>query len=94
MYFITMIQIKNNEEEDRRCVGYFDNFNEAEHVIINNICDLNETIYNYGLIENIKSGLYQYDENPIWYKFDEKSNKYFKCDRPKGFENYTGFAIG
>ena len=55
MYFITMIQIKNNKEEDRRCVGYFDNFNEAEHVIINNICDLNETIYNYGLIENIKS---------------------------------------
>ena len=36
MYFITMIQIKNNEEEDRRCVGYFDNFNEAVDYLRNN----------------------------------------------------------
>lgn len=94
MYFITMIQIKNNEEEDRRCVGYVSDLDLAKEIIENNKYDLNETIYNYALIENIPEGIYQYDMNPLWFKFNELDEKYELCEIPKCCKNNVGFSIG
>ncbi len=94
MYFLTTLQIKNENLINSRCVGYFKNFKDAEDVIINNIADLNETIYNYAIIENIPEGLYKYDQNAKWYKFDELNETYESCNIPDGFKHIVGLSIG
>ena len=91
MYIITTIQIKNNQIQDTRCVGYVSDLDLAKEIIENNKYDLNETIYNYALIENIPEGIYQYDMNPLWFKFNELEGKYIECNKPK---NWAGFALG
>lgn len=94
MYFITMIEIKNGEINDTRCVGYVASLDKAKEILENNECDICETCYNYATIENIPEGIYQYDTSPIWFKFNELEEKYIECNKPEESKNWTGFAIG
>lgn len=41
-----------------RSVGIFETFEEAEKVVVNNVGDICETIYDYALIQEIGFGLY------------------------------------
>lgn len=93
MYFITTVDAK---DEDTRCVGYFQTFEEAENAVKNNACDIWETCYNYAVIENIPCGLYQYDFHPTWYKYHKLTNEYVKCEQPDFVKSISGvgFAIG
>lgn len=92
MYFITTIDSKDG---DTRCVGYYSTFEKAEKAILNNACDIWETCYNYCVIENIKEGLYQYDQEPIWYEWNKIKEQYEKIEeKPEGYERMVGFAIG
>lgn len=92
MYFITSISKKHGN----RCVGYVWSLEEAIKIVENNQCDLWEAgYYPYIVIENIKEGLYQYDQNPLWFKFNEDKNIYEKSERPDFIESYlVGFGIG
>lgn len=98
MYFITTLQIQNKLDNlvlgDKRCIGYFETFDEAENIVLNNIGDIEETIYNYCVIENIPAGLYQYDQNAKWYKFNNVEEVYEPCEKPKELKHYVGFGIG
>ena len=92
MYFITIIDSKDN---DKRCVGYFDTFEKAEEAVLDNACDINETCYDYCVIENVPEGLYQYDFKPTWYKWNDLDEVYEKIDYvPEPFKNIIGFCIG
>ena len=94
MYFITTLE---RDFEGTRCVGYFSKLEDAVEAVINNYYDLNEAgYYPYAVIENIPEGIYHYDENPIWFKYDKNTNKYIQIDqRPVGIEEYMiGFGIG
>lgn len=92
MYFITTISKKNGN----RCVGYYANEQDAIDAVTCNACDLNEAgYYPYAIIENVKEGLYQYDQSPIWFKYNEDTEEYEKSDRPDFIpSNYVGFGIG
>lgn len=94
MYFITTIQEKNDEIIGQRCVGYVDTYEDAEEIVESNAYDICETIYNYAVIEEIPSGIYQYDVNAKWFKYNELEEKYEKCDKPDFVKNLVGFAIG
>lgn len=94
MYFITTIQLKDGEQKDSRCIGYFKQFEEAEYIVLNNVGDIEETIYNYCVIENIPEGIYQYDQNAKWYKFNDLDEVYKPCKKPKELNHFVGFGIG
>ena len=94
MYFITTIQEKNDKIIDQRCVGYYDTYDEAEELLMANAYDFCETIYNYAVIEAIPSGVYQYDTEPKWFKYNELEDTYEKCDKPEFAKCQVGFAIG
>lgn len=87
MYFITTIQEKNGEMVDQRCVGYEDTYEDAEEIVKYNKYDICETIYNYAVIEAIPSGIYQYDTEPQWFKYNEEAENYDKCDTQIDDEN-------
>lgn len=91
MYFITSVS-----EDDTRCVGYYSDFEKANVAVESNSYDLNEAgCYPYVVIENIKEGIYQYDFNPVWYKYNKDAEKYEKSERPSFIEkNLIGFGIG
>ena len=94
MYFITTVQIKDEQLGYTRCIGYFKTFEKAEYIVLNNVGDIEETIYNYCVIENILDGIYQYDQNAKWYKFDNLNEVYKPCEKPKELNHLVGFGIG
>lgn len=91
MHFITTIS-----ETDKRCVGYVSTLESALEVVTNNRCDINEAgEYPYAIIERINEGLYQYDYEPLWFKYNEKTHKYEASDRPEFIDSHlVGFGIG
>ena len=92
MYFVTTVDSK---DEDTRCVGYFTTFKRAEKAVLDNACDIWETCYDYAVIENIDEGLYQYDQNAVWYKWNDLDEKYVRIEgRPEQYKNQVGFSIG
>ena len=92
MYFISTIDSKDNTT---RCVGYFTTFDRAEEAVLDNACDIWETCYDYAVIENLGEGLYQYDQNAVWYKWDDINEEYVKIEgRPEQYRNQVGFSIG
>lgn len=92
MYFITSI----SEKHGNRCVGYVSKLDEAIDIVKNNYADLNEAgYYPYAVIENVEEGIYRYDQNPIWFKFNETMETYEKSERPSFIpSNHVGFGIG
>ena len=94
MYFITTIQLKDGQLGYTRCIGYFKTFAKAEYIVLNNVGDIEETIYNYCVIENIPEGIYQYDQNAKWYKFNDLDEVYRPCEKPKELNHLIGFGIG
>ena len=104
MYFITTIEHLPKGDYlsmgDCRCVGYYNDFNKSEEAVINNYCNIWETIYDYCVIESILEGLYQYahgikyGEDRWFYKFNKENKKYEKINEPIEFEHVCGLAIG
>lgn len=91
MYFITSVS-----PDDTRCVGYVSDLKEAILLVESNHYDLNEAgSYPWIIIEHIREGIYQYDFNPIWFEFNEVTNKYIQRDyKPPFVDNTVGYAIG
>ena len=92
MYFITSI----SEKHGYRCVGYVSKLEDAIDIVESNSGDLNEAgYYPHAVIENVEEGIYQYDQNPIWFKFNEDTELYEKSERPSFIpNNHVGFGIG
>ena len=91
MYFITSVG-----KDDTRCVGYYSSFEQACFAVEHNCYDLYEAgCYPYAVIEKIEEGLYQYDFNPTWYKYNNSTELYEKSERPSFIEkNLISFGIG
>lgn len=95
MYFITTIcKFDEYGPKGTRCVGYFKDLEEAKDIVTNNKCDLWETIYNYAVIEKIGEGLYQYDQNPIWFQWCHETKTYKEIEKPEEAKNFVGMSIG
>lgn len=92
MYFITSVA-----NDGTRCVGYVSTLEEAKDIVENNRCDLYEAgFYPWCVIEHIREGLYQYDFSPIWFEYNDYTNKYIEREHKPPFldDSSVGFAIG
>ena len=77
-----------------RCFGYRTEFNVAEQLVLNNVCDINETIYDYVVIEKIGEGIHPIVENEWFYKFDYEKGVYESIEKPKETEHFCNYALG
>ena len=75
---------------DRRSVGFRYSFEIAEDTVLENRCDINETIYDYAVIEKLYPGLYQYaeGEDRSFYKFNYNTNLYEPIEEPFELKDY------
>ena len=96
LYFITTLQVDGDEIVDTRCVGSFEEYEDAKRTVCRNVYDIHEGIYNYAVIEAIKGGLYQVDLNPKWFQAYESDGKilYHEVERPAFAKHSVGFGIG
>ena len=77
-----------------RTVGWYPDLSDAQDAVMANYCDIYEGIYEYAIIEESRSGLYQAGHKRWLYKFDKAENEYKKINEPGILKSWIGFSIG
>jgi hypothetical protein len=93
IFTVTVIEGLDLRSE-KRCMGYYNKFKDANNVVINNMTDINETMYDYAVIEEFVEGLYPDTKSIHYYKFNESSEKYEEIERPKEWNQICNWGIG
>ena len=64
--------------------AWYDSFEKAEECVLNNIGDINETIYDWVIIEKYEFNTTNSVATKRWfYKFNESTEKYEKAEEPE-----------
>ena len=76
---------------DIRSVGFSHSFDIAERTVLENICNINESCYDYAVIEKIYPELYPYpiSDDRCFYKFNHSKNVYEPIDEPVELIGYA-----
>lgn len=77
---------------NRRCVGYFADFDEAENAVLENFSDIHENMYDYVIIEEMEPGLKLSDITRSLYHWN--GNSYEKIDIPETLKYLSNFGMG
>jgi hypothetical protein len=94
-YFITVFnRYDDYGPHDCRCWGYYTNIEDAIDVLVNNLTDLWEGCYHYGVIEAIGPGISPYAKPRWFYKYNKHVNMYQLINEPEGLKHFCNFAIG
>lgn len=87
-------QIKCPEFVSSRFVGWYSEFKDAYSSVLGNSCDINETCYDYALIEECDEGLYKPANKRWWFKYNHEKDQYFQINEPDFIKGFCGFTIG
>jgi hypothetical protein len=94
-WFVTTVHLdEDGTILDTRCVGYFDEMDQAIYSVSNNDCDIHEFSYNWAVIEHCGPGLYPDALCEIWYQWIPKVKGYVLSGKPKALERTVHFGIG
>lgn len=99
-YFITVFEkLEVNdlgwpETGSQRCWGFYLDKDIAFQAVHENWTDLEETIYDYALIEEYEEGISHLTGYRQWFKFDIEKKGYVEIDEPEGYKHFVGFALG
>lgn len=63
-----------------RSPGFYYTFEDTEDSVINNVCDIWETCYTYAQITKMHPGMYGYEGENWYYKYNIESGKYEKMN--------------
>lgn len=74
--------------------GWFSEFEDAYSSVTDNCCDINETCYDYALIEECKEGLCNPSSKRWLFKYNQKKDRYFQIGEPAFMQKFCGFTIG
>lgn len=101
MYIIMVMEDLNQDEEtglpDFGCKslpGWFTKFEDAYEAVSENRNDINETCYQYALIEECVEGMYHSAIKRWWFEFNHETGQYYEIDEPEFCKHYCGFTIG
>jgi hypothetical protein len=83
-----------SEFGSERIVGYYTDKEKAFDAVKSNACDINETCYNYALIEEVEEGLYNPAFNRWLFKYNSDIDKYEPIEEPGFMKHFSGFTIG
>ena len=87
-------QTKCPEFGSERLVGWYPEFGQAQWAVTENICDINETCYQYALIEECEVGLYRPSIKRWWFEYNREKDGYVQIDEPDFIKGFCGFTIG
>lgn len=67
---------------------------QAVQVIEGNREDLRDEACTHLVVEKVLSGIYSAARDMAWFRFDESSSRWIKCERPESARNYCHFSLG
>lgn len=81
---------------DSSLIGYYTDKDVAFERIQENACDINETCYDYVLIEQIQEGLFHpaTSDSRWWFKYNTELKQYEEIPEPPFLRHFCGFTIG
>lgn len=77
-----------------RCWGFYSDKETALKAVHENWTDMEETIYEYAVIEGYNEGISHLTGYRQFFKFDKEKDGYVEIDIPKGYEHFNGFGLG
>ena len=98
-YFITAIYYNSTDWEDdrnHRTFGYYSTLDAAKQAVEKNLCDMNEFLYNYIVIEEIGEGIHPEVKSEMWWAWSRD----LKCWEPlesrpvDEYFNFCNWALG
>ena len=99
-YFMTVFEKLDIDEYgypdtgSSRCWGFYSEKDTALQALHENWTDMEETVYEYAVIEVYHEGISHYTFCRQFFKFDRERNGYFEIDEPEGYEYFCSFSIG
>lgn len=97
---ISRFQVKNLSYPDfgeRWCVGWYEDFLEAETAVVNNWGNLHNDMYEYAIIEEMEPGICMSDRNRFLYKWNSACDQYERIEDdkiPQEVKTCSNFGIG
>lgn len=73
--------------------GWFPTLEEAKDILINNKTDLWETVYHYGVIETVPKGMYNFNKEKIYFKYNRENNKYEELPKEEILLEFTSYGF-
>jgi hypothetical protein len=83
----------HDEGIDSRCMGWYENLEDAVDVLEHNRMDVHECSFTYAVIEKARSGPYAQAFEVQWYIWDEEREGYIECDKPSELEHVAHFCF-
>ena len=77
-----------------RCWGFYCNKETALQALHENWTDMEETIYEYAVLEGYTEGISHMTGYQQFFKYDQEKDGYFEIDTPEGYKHFAGFGIG
>lgn len=95
MYFITTVS-SVEFPSSTRCIGFTKTFEEADSLVRVNAGDMNETCYDYAVVEHSGPGIYPVCRVEQWYQFYTEGGEgfYRPIPTPEEVKDTINFAIG
>ena len=83
IYTITSIPL--GPRQSPRCFGFYYFLPFAEQAVRENRCNIQESYYEYVVIEKIGTGIHAMAEDKMWFRWVTGSSPHWeKCERPTG----------
>ena len=99
-YFITVFEKVDKDELGwpdmgcDRCWGFYADKETALRALHENWTDMNETCYNYAVLEGYTEGISHTTGYEQWFKFDKEKDGYFEIEKPEETKPMSGWAFG
>jgi len=104
IFTVTVLHISLEEEriKSSRTWGWFSKLADAEEVVLENLTDIFECLYNYAVIEEVPEYICFDSRKEFWYEadFDQRqqnrpnSPTIKQADKPEFLKNIVCFGIG
>jgi hypothetical protein len=96
MYFITAIYRETTlgEYRESRCFGYYELALDAIRAVVGNRGDIQESLYNYAVIEKLGEGIHPSPDKEVWFEWDEDDNSWSPTDKPDWSKGITNWCLG
>lgn len=98
MWFITTVLARRNSIENptllvdtHRTFGYYKERTDACEAISENRCNMQESIYNYLVLEEIAEGIHPEVGVELWYRWVQQ---WVPCNKPSDLKSIINWALG
>lgn len=74
-------------------MGWYEDKDTAFERVRTNACDINETCYDYAIIEEVEQGLYPASMNRWFFEYKKDKGEYIQIEEPSFMYGFCGLTM-